>query len=173
MYLIASLPRRTNAQITAAPSVSVPLVSGCPAIVLVTLLCNTCVTLDCIETAVVTAGCRGCPSTAATVRTGYPCDQGCAGLGGCKTVYNIVSAQDPGECEAVTIGTGTETAGSGSATEGSSSSTSEVPTIGSIIPDETTTTTEISGLMRPFLCFLSSLVAVMKLRTRSDENADL
>lgn len=103
-------------------------------------------TLECIESAVVTAGCGGCPSPPATVFTGYPCDKGCAGLGGCKTVYTVVTAQDPGECEPVSVGTETETAGSGS-------SSSEVPTMGTIVSDETTST-EISGLMSPLLFFI-------------------
>ncbi|KAK3985453.1 hypothetical protein QBC44DRAFT_335043, partial [Cladorrhinum sp. PSN332] len=95
--VLTALVAVARAQVTAAPSV--PLVSGCPAVLSVTALCNTCVTLACIETAYVTAGCDGCPSVPATVFTGYPCEDNCAGLGGCKTEYMVVSAADPGECK--------------------------------------------------------------------------
>ncbi|KAK4169798.1 hypothetical protein QBC43DRAFT_38352 [Cladorrhinum sp. PSN259] len=94
---LTALVAVARAQVTAAPSI--PTVSGCPAVLSVTALCNTCVTLACIETAYITAGCDGCPSAPATVFTGYPCEDNCAGLGGCKTEYMVVSAADPGECK--------------------------------------------------------------------------
>ncbi|KAK4177137.1 hypothetical protein QBC36DRAFT_139232 [Triangularia setosa] len=85
-----------QAQITAAPSI--PTVSGCPAVLSVTDICSTCVTLACITTAEVTAGCSGCPAIPETVSIGYPCEGGCDGLGGCKTLYQVVTAQAD-QCE--------------------------------------------------------------------------
>ncbi|KAK0726295.1 hypothetical protein B0T21DRAFT_371345 [Apiosordaria backusii] len=85
-----------QAQITAAPFT--PTLSGCPAVLSVTDICSTCVTLACITTAEVTVGCSGCPEAPATVFTGYPCEGGCDGLGGCKTLYQVVTAQAD-QCE--------------------------------------------------------------------------
>ncbi|KAK0667811.1 hypothetical protein QBC41DRAFT_227582 [Cercophora samala] len=85
-----------RAQITAAPSI--PTVSGCPAVLSVTDICSTCMTLACITTAEVTVGCSGCPEIPATVFSGYPCEGGCDQLGGCKTLYQVVTAQAD-QCE--------------------------------------------------------------------------
>ncbi|KAK4199188.1 hypothetical protein QBC40DRAFT_282362 [Triangularia verruculosa] len=85
-----------QSQITAAPSI--PTVSGCPAVLSVTDICSTCITLACITTAEVTVGCSGCPEVPATVFSGYPCEGGCDAVGGCKTIYQVVTAQAD-QCE--------------------------------------------------------------------------
>lgn len=113
-----------------APAPSVPTVSGCPAVLSVTAVCNTCVTLACITTAAVTVGCPGdtCPAVPATVFTGYPCESGCEGLGGCQTVYAIVTAAGD-QC-------GTPT--------GPGSSVESTATVTTVISTDTTTNTVTS-----------------------------
>ncbi|KAK4224662.1 hypothetical protein QBC38DRAFT_485067 [Podospora fimiseda] len=120
--ILTALVAVTHAQLTLAPSI--PTVSGCPAVLSVTALCSTCMTLACIETATISAGCDGCPSAPATIFTGYPCENNCEGLGGCKTEYLVVSAADPGECSGPAA---TQTTLSGTVTESSSLSSSAGP----------------------------------------------
>lgn len=71
---------------------------GCAPVVSTTDICSTCVTAACVVPATVTAGC-GCPDPPATVFRSHPCDLGCEGLGGCRTVYTVVRADGDGECE--------------------------------------------------------------------------
>ncbi|KAK3307175.1 uncharacterized protein B0T15DRAFT_501728 [Chaetomium strumarium] len=77
-------------------------VSGCAAVVSTTAICSTCMTVDCVVPATITAGCGTCPDTPPTIYRSYGCDEGCGaeGLGGCKTVYSVVTASgDDGECD--------------------------------------------------------------------------
>ncbi|SPQ25366.1 d518b934-6f69-4895-b448-2939b611c5c5 [Thermothielavioides terrestris] len=83
------------AQIT--ESASIVYVSGCAAVVSTTDVCSTCLTIDCVVPATITAGCDGCPTAAPTVYRSFPCDQGC-NVVGCKTVYTVVTATD-GVCD--------------------------------------------------------------------------
>ncbi|KXX72835.1 hypothetical protein MMYC01_210620 [Madurella mycetomatis] len=97
-------------QLTASPTIE--SVSGCAAVVSTTLVCSTCATLQCVTPVTITAGCGTCPDTPPTVYRGYPCEEGCSGLGGCRPVYTVVTAgDDAGECEspATTITATSET----------------------------------------------------------------
>ncbi|KAK4099222.1 hypothetical protein N658DRAFT_430307, partial [Parathielavia hyrcaniae] len=89
-------------------SVSIPSVSGCAAVALTREVCNTCVTLACIVEATITAGCDGCPAPPPTIYRSSPCDQGCAGLGGCQTTFRVVSPPD-GVCAGTATVTSTHT----------------------------------------------------------------
>ncbi|KAK3318134.1 hypothetical protein B0H66DRAFT_602736 [Apodospora peruviana] len=73
------------------------VVSGCPAILSTTDICSSCVTPECVILATATASC-GCPDPLVTVYRSHPCDLGCAGLGGCKTVWTVESAADRDAC---------------------------------------------------------------------------
>ncbi|KAK4663631.1 hypothetical protein QC763_610080 [Podospora pseudopauciseta] len=137
----------SQAQITAAPSI--PTVSGCPAVLSITDICSTCMTLACITTAEVTVGCSGCPEIPATVFSGYPCEGGCDQLGGCKTLYQVVTAQAD-QCESgplvplpsITDGGESAITGGEDATTGDASGTQTVTETGDGVgPTGTPTTT--------------------------------
>ncbi|EAQ87434.1 hypothetical protein CHGG_04053 [Chaetomium globosum CBS 148.51] len=77
-------------------SASIDSVSGCAAVVSTTNVCSTCVTMECVAPATITAGCGSCDETPPTIYRSFPCDQGCDNIG-CKTVFSVETATD-GEC---------------------------------------------------------------------------
>ncbi|KAK4134652.1 hypothetical protein BT67DRAFT_441817 [Trichocladium antarcticum] len=100
------------AQIT--DSLSLESVSGCAAVVSTTDICSTCMAVACVVPATVTAGCGGCAETAPTIFRSHGCDRGCDGLGGCKTVYTVVTSSGD-VCSVSTAGTGSALSGTVSA----------------------------------------------------------
>ncbi|KAK4233347.1 hypothetical protein C8A03DRAFT_38946 [Achaetomium macrosporum] len=101
-------------------TVSLESVSGCAAVVSTTAICSTCMTIDCVVPATITAGCGSCPDTPPTIYRSFPCDQGCSNLGGCKTVYSVVTASD-NECDGSSPTTPTASETTGSASDGNGS----------------------------------------------------
>ncbi|KAH6632508.1 hypothetical protein F5144DRAFT_593245 [Chaetomium tenue] len=77
-------------------SASIDSVSGCAAVVSTTDVCSTCVTMECIALATITAGCGSCGETPPTIYRSFPCDEGCDNIG-CKTLFSVVTATD-NEC---------------------------------------------------------------------------
>ncbi|KAL2121343.1 hypothetical protein VTJ04DRAFT_5370 [Mycothermus thermophilus] len=91
--LMASLSAITFAgQALAQGPITLESVSGCAAVVSTTSVCPTCVTLQCIVQATVTAGCDSCPVTAVpTIYREYPCEGPCPD--GCRTDYTVLTAE--------------------------------------------------------------------------------
>ncbi|KAL2165026.1 hypothetical protein VTH06DRAFT_322 [Thermothelomyces fergusii] len=85
-------------------SASIVSVSGCAAVVSTTDICSTCVAAACVVPVTITAGCGGCPESPPTVYRSFPCDEGCDNLGGCRTVYSVVTATG-GVCTAAPTAT--------------------------------------------------------------------
>ncbi|KAK4188174.1 hypothetical protein QBC35DRAFT_497175 [Podospora australis] len=168
LFAFLATVRAQEGGITSAPPL--PSVSGCPAVLSITMVCNTCVTLECITIASITVGCPGdpCGATPATIRTGYPCDNGCSGLGGCRTSYRVVSAQGdmcgtptgsvPTSTTVVsTTSTSTVTTGSPSSassllseTTDAPSTTESVPTSETLASTESVSTNGAGGRLSPF-----------------------
>ncbi|KAK4110375.1 hypothetical protein N656DRAFT_292227 [Canariomyces notabilis] len=109
--------------ITATPTIE--SVSGCPAVVSTTHVCSTCMTIQCVASVTITAGCGTCPASPPTIYRGYPCEEGCSALTGCKPVYTVVTAAagEGGECEFAATATTTSTAISSGAATGSGTTT--------------------------------------------------
>lgn len=79
-------------QALAQGPITLESVSGCAAVVSTTSVCPTCVTLQCIVQATVTAGCDSCPVTAVpTIYREYPCEGPCPD--GCRTDYTVLTAE--------------------------------------------------------------------------------
>ncbi|KAL2267360.1 hypothetical protein VTJ83DRAFT_4637 [Remersonia thermophila] len=86
-------------------------VSGCPAVVSTADVCATCITLQCVVSLTVTAGCGSCAADAVpTLYSSWPCDGPAGCPSGCKTLYAVstASADECGQPTAQPTPTGDE-----------------------------------------------------------------
>ncbi|KAL2258517.1 hypothetical protein VTK26DRAFT_8149 [Humicola hyalothermophila] len=130
-------------QTTASPSLQ--SVSGCAAVVSTTAICSTCMTIACVEPVTVTAGCGTCPETAPTIFRSHGCEEGCNGLGGCQTVYTVVTAGSDDACAATGAPTSTESDGGIITLTGTRTESGEEPT-----SPPTTVSTAAANRLSPF-----------------------